>query len=584
MKTIPNPFEYEAANNLSEEEILNFYIEDHNFARFIRSTKNIFLVGERGSGKTMTLLFNSFSIQHLRYKKESQPISFERIGIHIPCNTPLFHKKEYLLLEEEYKRFIVCEHFLVLNILFSIARTLSNIPEIESNILKMDNSLLEDIQFAWGTDKVFRKENFMNDVKNFVNREVRATQVKINSFSEDTFYENSYSFSSLLLPFFDFLRSIECLKKSHFLIMIDDAHDMNEYQIQTLNSWIAYRDHSIFSFKVAVARFAELERKTNSGGSILEGHDFLTLEMGKNIYNKNSDYYAFTKEMINVRLQKAGISGFDAETFFPFNQDYLNDLEKAKSLAKKEANRKGINEQEKVTEYIKKYHRAIYFRSRPAKANTPPYSGFEMLVDISTGVVRNILDPCYWMFDKVISSDEFSVDKLTSIKPSIQNEIILQRSEAMWLTLRNGLDKIIPDCSKEEGQHIFQMFDRIMILFKKRLMSDISEPRAIVFTLTGEKECQTEHEYLQKLIAISRKAQILFTRISSGKRIGSKIEYYVPNRILLPDRGLDVKGQYSQVPIKVRDLYESITKDKDLPFFVENKDNGIESIQLELDL
>jgi len=61
MKTIPNPFEYEAANNLSEEEILNFYIEDHNFARFIRSTKNIFLVGERGSGKTTLNNFNAYN-------------------------------------------------------------------------------------------------------------------------------------------------------------------------------------------------------------------------------------------------------------------------------------------------------------------------------------------------------------------------------------------------------------------------------------------------------------------------------------------------------------------------------------------
>ena len=62
MKEMTNPFEYEAANNLSEEDIINYYIEDYNYSRFIRSTKNIFLIGERGSGKTMTLLYNSFKI------------------------------------------------------------------------------------------------------------------------------------------------------------------------------------------------------------------------------------------------------------------------------------------------------------------------------------------------------------------------------------------------------------------------------------------------------------------------------------------------------------------------------------------
>ena len=40
-----NPFEYEAANNLRPEDIIDYYIEDFNFSRFIQSTKNIFLIG-----------------------------------------------------------------------------------------------------------------------------------------------------------------------------------------------------------------------------------------------------------------------------------------------------------------------------------------------------------------------------------------------------------------------------------------------------------------------------------------------------------------------------------------------------------
>ena len=30
--------------------------------------------------------------------KKKNSVSFEKIGIHIPCNTPLFMKKEYLLI------------------------------------------------------------------------------------------------------------------------------------------------------------------------------------------------------------------------------------------------------------------------------------------------------------------------------------------------------------------------------------------------------------------------------------------------------------------------------------------------------
>ena len=32
MKEVINPFEYEAANNLSEEDIINYYIEDYKYS------------------------------------------------------------------------------------------------------------------------------------------------------------------------------------------------------------------------------------------------------------------------------------------------------------------------------------------------------------------------------------------------------------------------------------------------------------------------------------------------------------------------------------------------------------------------
>lgn len=582
MKAISNPFEFEAANNLKDEDIIKFYIEDHNYTRFIRSTKNIFIVGERGAGKTMTLLYNSFSIQYKISQGNKAIANFDKIGIHVPCNTPLFHKKEYLLLKEEHKKYIICEHYLVLSILFNIAKTLSEIPEIKDGLSKIDNYNIQNLQYIWGTSHDFRSEYFFNDIRTFVNKEIRETQIKINTYGNDSFYETSYSFSSLLLPFFDLLKSIPCLKDSHFLLMIDDAHDMNEYQIRTLNSWIAYRDHSIFSFKIAIARIAELDRQTSSGGSILEGHDYLTIEMGKDLYNKDSDFYKFAKDIIETRLSRIGIN-IPAETFFPPNNDFLKDIEVARSKARILAETK-YSEPKKITEYIKKYHRAIYFRDRSPKANTPPYAGFETLVDISTGIIRNLLDPCYWMFDNIVSEDNFDISKLTEISPAIQNSIIQQRSASLWTILREGLDKIIPNCSNKEGEQIYTMFDRLMILFKKRLLADISEPRAIVFTLTGEKKFPQEYEHIKKLLDISRKAQMLYTRISSGKQLGSKTIYYVPNRMLLPDRGLDIKGQYSQVPIPVKDLYQTITLDQDLPFFLENRNNDSSSHQLTLNL
>ena len=83
MRLENNPFEYEAANNLTDEMIAEYYIDDFNYSRFIQSKRNIFLVGERGSGKTMALLYNRWRLQKLLAEKErGKPVSFDDRCVH----------------------------------------------------------------------------------------------------------------------------------------------------------------------------------------------------------------------------------------------------------------------------------------------------------------------------------------------------------------------------------------------------------------------------------------------------------------------------------------------------------------------
>ena len=148
MNKLQNPFEYEAANNLHPKDIIEFYIEDFNFSRFIQSTKNVFLIGERGSGKTMALLYNSFGIQY-EIARENGGVDYRKIGIHIPCNTPLFMKKEYLLIQDEYKKAIICEHYLVLSILFAIVNTLRKIEDVIEASNKINTDLFDELDYVW---------------------------------------------------------------------------------------------------------------------------------------------------------------------------------------------------------------------------------------------------------------------------------------------------------------------------------------------------------------------------------------------------------------------------------------------------
>ena len=108
MSTYSNPFEYEQATTLTPEFVKNIFIEDHSFTRFIQSTRNMFLIGERGSGKSMTLLYNSSAVQGLRQQDKDHAY----LGVYVPCNTTLTHKKEYELLPEQGLAGVISEHFM----------------------------------------------------------------------------------------------------------------------------------------------------------------------------------------------------------------------------------------------------------------------------------------------------------------------------------------------------------------------------------------------------------------------------------------------------------------------------------------
>ncbi|MFB9862263.1 ORC-CDC6 family AAA ATPase [Rufibacter immobilis] len=566
MKKNKNPFEYEGSNNLSEDEILEFYIEDYNYSRFIQSTRNIFLIGERGTGKTMALLYNSFKIQYKLAKKQNTPVPYDKIGIHIPCNTPLFHKKEHLLIDNILRASIVSEHFLVLSLISHITLTLTEVEEIEDAFKPFNKELKEEFEYVLGLE-LHKQSSFLSSIYKFVRKEIIEAQRIINSPNSNSFYENAFSFSSLALPFINSIKRVPILKDSHFMLMIDDAHDLNKLQIQTLNSWIAYRDHSDFSFKVATTK-SNHSYVTSNGGSILEGHDFTSIEMGKLLFNKDSDFAKMAKKIIQKRLNTLG-NDLKVDDFFPINPSFEDDLEECKQKIEIEAKEKfkdGTKKQ--IADHIYKYARAEYFRSRSSKANRPPYSGFDTIVDISTGVVRNLLDPCFWMYDSVLSIS--NNEKIKQIPPTIQSSIIISRSEAKWDVLQN-LHKVVDGCSEEDGQKVFRLFDNLMVLFRERLLKHKSEPRAIMFSISQKREDLMER--LQPLLEIAMKSQLLYTRLGNSKDDGKQEIYYVPNRILIPARGLDPHGQHARVYLKASDILAAAENNKPFPFAdSENKD------------
>lgn len=551
-----NPFEYEAANNLTAEMIVDYYIDEFNFSRFVKSRRNIFLVGDRGSGKTMALLYNSWPVQQLLAAKRSDDdLPLTTIGVYVPCNTPLMYKPEYQLLDP-FKAAVISEHFLGLYITYCLSDTLQKIPDI---LKGADEKMLrEELEFLLGIDLPANRSFFQSTML-AVEKELLETQHVLNSDDPAAFYRNTFSFASVFVPLLNLCsKRIPVLESSHFLLLIDDAHALNQYQIRAINSWIAFRDHSHFSFKIAVPQVDRQTKMTSSGASILEGHDYTSVDLQAPYHNKDSRFYSLAHRLIERRLRNAGID-VAPEAFFPMSRDMKNDLEKSEELVRQEALVKFGDSPDKAkarVDHVYKYARAHYFRNRNPRANLPPYSGFETLVFLSTGVIRNLLEPCFWMFDAMRSkiSDQPN-GKISSIPAGIQQEIILDRSKRLWGWLESQIAQDIEGCSHQIGQDAFNLVDKLARFFRDRLLHHQSEPRALSFTISGRQPNIMEN--LDPLLEILRKAQILYVREGPAKDDGKRERYYVLNRMLWPIRGLDPHRQNARVSILASTLRDA---------------------------
>lgn len=550
-----NPFVFSGASNLTDEQILTLFIHDYNYSRFIESKRNFFFWGERGSGKTMTLLYNKLVIQRKARQaiSEEQPVEF--IPVYVSCITPLVFKREFLLLKDDFKASVVSEHYLSLSIGLAIVDALLEISElcnaIDQNELRLEFEYLLDHELQDDTSA-------LKGIKSFFRKEFIKTQREINDPKSDSFYRETYTFSSLVMPLIEILSNLQPLIDTHFIIMVDDAHDLNESQREMLNSWIAYRDNSSFSFKVSAAKMSGYSFVTSSGGSILQGHDYAAVNMEQAFQNNESGFSKMAQKIISKRLEFIGFSeSYNPELFFPESETVKNQVEECKNIARQKAIEiYGANEAKKISDYAYKYGRAIFFRDRSSKANRPQYSGLETIINLSSGVIRNLLEPCFVMYEDMLS-EVGAPDKVKYIKPNIQADVIARLSNTYWERLRHGIDKEQPECSHSQAEQLANFFEALAKLFRDRLLdTNCSEPRAIAFTISAQKaELMSE---LQPILNLAQRSQLLYVRSGTAKDGGAKEDYYVPNKMLWPARGLDPIGQHARVSIQAKKLVDAL--------------------------
>lgn len=553
-----NPFIYSGASNLTEDQVIDSFVQDHNYSRFIQSQRNVFLWGERGSGKTMTLLYNRIQMKKA-LSEGGHDVSF--IPVYTSCITPLVFKREYLLLENDFKASVVSEHYLVLSLALSLANTLIDIDFDFTD--EYFQEIEDEISYILDQDLPPGK-NIFDKLRKYLRKEFSKTQREINRSESDSFFEDTFTFSSLVLPLMELFKDLPGICRPHFVLMLDDAHDLNKFQRSALNSWIAYRDNSFFSFKISAAKIVDYDLSTSTGGSILAGHDYVAIDLEKPYQNDDSSFGHLAKRIIERRLKICGYEK-SADEFFPISPSMEDDLNEYRIRARQDAlNKYSPNQTKEISDYVYKYYRAYYFRERDSRANRPKYSGFETITHLSSGVIRNLLEPCYWMYEDALSKSKEN-DDISEIDPITQSEVIQRLSNNLWERIRDGIDKQIVDCTRKQAEQIERLFNELAKLFRKRLLDKTcSEPRVITFTISVQTDSIMEQ--LNPILDISTRALLLYRRSGNAKDDGANEYYFSPNRMLWPSRGLDPVGQHGRVSIQAKHLLNAAVYGLEIPF------------------
>ena len=557
MSKLNNPFEYDAAPNLTPELLLEWFIEDHNFSRFVESSRNVLINGERGSGKSMALIYNSLVYQKLRHTLKNEKFPPTYVGIYVPCNTALTHKEEYRLLPE-VEQAILSEHNLAYGIGAAIAKDFSRMAD---DFSKEDQTfLLDEFAYLTGVSPTENQTPF-GFLQRAIRDRIKTDQLQIGKGTGiDLVFETS-SFYTLILPILSALKQTTLLENTHLSLLIDDAHDLNPYQRKILNSWLGYRDHTTFSFKVAIAGIHHYDMRTAFGGTILEGHDYITIDLEQPYQNKESGFGKFARDVVAKRLKNVGIE-LSIDEFFPESTSFGKEMVRYEKLTKDEAIEKGISpdNNKAINDYVYKYSRARYFQGRAAKASKPVYAGFDTLVHLSTGVIRHLLVPCYWMFEELQSNEVVNVD--SNISSEVQSKIIHDRSEKLWEFIRNKLETQVEGCSKTDAEKLKQLLTKLAEHFRYRLANHKSEPRVLTFSISGYE--QHLREELEPILRLAQKAQLLYVRSGPAKDGGGRENFYTPNRMLWPEYSLDVVGQHGRASLKAIDLINA-TQGRSIP-------------------
>jgi hypothetical protein len=561
-----NPFFVYSPEQQSLEKFKATFVKETTYINTLEAPIDVFIEGWRGSGKSSLLNYMEFSHQicfhdyNLMEYFQQPKNRYFGVMVHVVDDLLKTDKFDLLVTNNLDRPIVVknlCLEDVILTILYKTNETFLNVKEMKEYINCINTHDFFDF-FTQIYGQIGEK-SIQPDLKNtdylkqlsylFLYKRKEISNYTLDKLQmKDVKYEKTIIDLRFLLDYLESLKNIFDLNDFTFYILIDNADELTPLIQMCINELILHRTHDKFAIKVAVRKGSNWNLNPLESHQKLQApHDFIHLDVDELYSTKHEVYYSRIRDIATKRLISEGYD-ISLEDFFPESPNEIDQIQKIKiklrerysqeydekySLVKDDPDI--LSKNDYISNRVSKYAQAELFRG--LKKTKKSYAGFENIVHLSSGIIRQFLDLTSSMYEEERKKQGDAPVLKISLKS--QNTVITNYADELMTNLEKlhtGADKEGDTQSAKLYKKLYNLIEALGNYYKIRLDDPkMKENRVFTFTL---KDPYTDEE-VQKVLELGVNMNYFQSYWYSTKIGIGKYRGYAFNRRLCPRYSID---------------------------------------------
>ena len=542
-----NPFAVFTPEGLTAERVVAIFSTEMPGLGNIENAGHAFVIGTRGSGKSILFRYLEPDCQRLVTKKELHDLPF--LSLYVSFRETQAQISELARFDDNHGEVFFNEHLLVLAIGAQVVlRLLRNNDVANDKLTPTARELHDELAALLGSDGAGDEATVGQALKAMALQLQAAYRRAIQYVRKHGFMSGTltytgelYGFDDLLLPLIDFLRAaLRIHDASPILLLLDDADSLTETQTRIINSWVARRLSSRCSLKIAAQITAYKTMVTVYNTRIEAPHDYQEINLSDARASEKA-YKSRLAGIVQRRLLTADIV-MSAEKYFPEDnrQRLAIEREERRLRAEHEAGRgRGYRPRDDSYRYARPNYIARLGGDRKSR-NTYSYSGFDQLVHISSGVTRFFLEAAADMFAEALARAPRGNKNVGTIDPSIQNQVVREHASRQMIVDLKDLERDVERLkgNPQQAVQLSNLIKGLGSLFESALLDETAAERKL-FSFALSEEPTKE---MEEVLRLGVRYGYLFQGVIGRKEGTGRAPLYILSRRLAPLFNLDPMG------------------------------------------